>query len=128
MAKYKVYNDNVFPYTEKFKDQEIKIQPKQFIVMDEDDAYMFKGSFKAPVLDADGNDKPEGYKMIRLVKVDGSEALDAPKFEEHICMGCKYKAANKEDLLEHEKAAHAHQVVVDESIEDEIKTKKKKTA
>lgn len=128
MAKYKVYNDNVFPYYEKFKDMDIKIAPKAFIIMEEDDAYMFKGSFKAPILDVDGNDKPEGYKMIRLVKVDGSEALDAPKFEEFICMGCKYKAPNKEDLQEHEKAAHGHQVVVDEAIEKEIAQKKKKTA
>jgi len=130
MADYKVWNDNVYPYKEKFKDELVVIQPKQFIVMNEDDAFQFKGTFCAPRLDADGAHKAEGFKMIRLEKVEGSEALDAPKFSDHVCMACNYKGDNETDLKEHTKAAHAELTnVVDEEAEEAIKTRaKKKTA
>lgn len=128
MPKYKVWNDNVFPYTEKFKDMAIDIPAKGSIVMDEDDAFMFKGTFKAPILDVDNNHTPQGFKMIRLEKLSGEETAEEPKATTHRCLACKYTGSSEADVSEHAKAAHADQIVVDEAAEAEIKARKGKKA
>lgn len=123
--KVKVYNDNVHPYKETFKGENIYIEPKSFIYMDEDEAHQFRGSYKAPVLNVDGVHMPEGFKMIRVVR-----ETDAPEPQAKIdtlkCMACSYKAASKADLAEHEKASH--EVFTDEAAEQEIKARKKAKA
>lgn len=125
MAKYRVHNDNVYPYTEKFKDTQIDIPAKGSIVMDEDDAFMFKGTFKAPILDVDNNHTPQGYKMIRLEKLTGEEPIEEPKATVHRCLACKYAGSSAADVAEHAKAAHSDQIVVDEAAEAEIKARTK---
>lgn len=124
MAKAKVYNDNVYPYKEKFKGDEIMIPAKGFIEMEEFDAYEFKGSFNSPVLGVDGDHKPEGFKMIRVVKLsDSAEEKD----ETIKCMACSYRAENAADLNEHSKE-HADRVLVDEEAEKATKSKRKGAA
>lgn len=117
----KVWNDNVHPYKETFKDEKIEIPAKSYILMEEDDAYQFKGTFSAPVLNVDGVHLPEGFKMIRLEKHDGDAADTAPKEAGHKCLACGYKGSSPEDVAEHAKANHAESLVVDEQAEAEIK-------
>lgn len=126
MAMYRVWNDNVHPYKETFKGDKIEIGAKKFIEMSEDDAYQFKGTFSPMVLDADGNDTPLGYKMIRLEKITADSAL--PEVDELRCLACGFKASSPGVLDLHAKESHADQVVVDEVAEAEIKSRKRARA
>lgn len=123
MGMVRVYNDNVYDYSEQFRDKEIKIKAKGFIEMEEGDAVSFKGSFAPIQLDADGNPTPASYKMIRI---DRSKAPPKePEAKKDVCQACAYEAANEKDLSEHVKAEHADSVLVDETIEQEIAAKKR---
>jgi hypothetical protein len=121
----RVWNDNVHAYQEKFKGELIQIPSKSFIVMDEDDAYNFKGTFAPPVLNTDGVHMPEGFKMIRVEHLPKEQLEAIPKTPEHQCMACKYKASGSEDLKEHEKT-HESSRIVDEQAEREIQSRKKR--
>lgn len=123
MAKVRVWNDNVHPYKELFKGDQISIGPKKFIEMDEEEANQFRGTFAPMVFDADGNDMPEGYKMIRIEKILADEVAPAPVVDDMLCLACSYKADSKADFAEHLKT-HSDQVVVDEVAEKQLKAKK----
>jgi hypothetical protein len=125
MALVRVWNDNVHPYEEVFKGDQIYIKPKNFIEMDENEAVQFKGTFKAPVLNVDGVHMPEGFKMIRIERI--SDQVESPKADDHQCLVCKYKGSSQKDLEEHLKA-HKGQLVVDEEAEAEIKMRRKKAS
>lgn len=116
--KVKVWNDNVHPYKEKFKGDDFLIPAKSFILMEEDDANMFKGTFNFPVLDSDGNHTPLGFKMIRIEALSSS-GKSTPEQPKHRCMACSYHGANASDLSEHEKT-HSEQIVVDKRAEEEL--------
>jgi len=66
MPQVRVYNDNKYPYREKFMDRDIEIDAHQYILMDESEAIKFRGSFVAPTKKADGTFEPMSFKMIRL--------------------------------------------------------------
>lgn len=66
MALAKVWNDNVYPHVEEFKSQKLEIPAGGFIEMDYDEAVMFKGQFKAPIIDGGGNHDPRGFKKLRI--------------------------------------------------------------
>lgn len=123
MAKVRVWNDNIYPYQEIFKGDKIRIGSKEFIEMDEEEANQFRGTFSPMVYDADGNDIPQGYKMIRIEKIT-AESAPLPKVDEKVCYACKYKAASESDLTEHLKT-HSDQVVIDEEAEKLVQSKRK---
>jgi hypothetical protein len=104
---------------------DIKIAANAYIVMDEDDAIDFKGKYSPPKFDADGNDMPEGYKMIRIVAgaavADEKTFDEAKKPEANVCVACRYQAANAKDLEEHAKSSHAGQAMKDEAAEEALK-------
>ena len=117
----KVWNDNIHPYSEDFRGQIIKIPAKSFILMDEGDAHLFRGSFAPIQVDGDGNPVAEGFKMIRIEKADDQSS--APRVEEpkkHICMSCKYEASSEKDLSEHIDSNHKSEIVVDAEAEREM--------
>lgn len=116
----KVWNDNVHPYKEKFREQDIHIPPKQFIMMDKDEAHIFLGTFAGILRDADGNPIPEGYKMLRIEKV----SEEKPVVTAHNCQACDYKAMSEKDLDEHITALHVEQMVD----EEEVKKRKARKA
>jgi len=119
----KVWNDNIHPYSEQFRDTLIKIPAKGFILMEAGEALLFKGTFAPIKVDADGNPIPEGFKMIRVEET--AAEVDAPKVsKEPTCQACGYKAASEKDLSEHVEANHKHQMVVDEDAEREIAKRK----
>lgn len=106
MAQVKVWNDNVHTYKEKFREKNIEIPPHSFIWMDEDEAHVFKGTMGfLPKLDADGNKIPEGYKMIRVERVETKEAK--PVVVTHDCNACGHKAESSKALDAHIGQEHA---------------------
>lgn len=123
MGMVKVWNDNVHPYKEQFRDQLIQIPPKKFILMEAGDAHLFKGTFAPIKLDADENPIPEGYKMIRIEE-SGADVIEMPKVNELLCQACKYEGSSAGDLSEHIKSTHKDVAAVDEEAEQEIKKRK----
>ncbi|MES3012629.1 MAG: hypothetical protein V4750_02730 [Pseudomonadota bacterium] len=73
MGLARVYNDNVHPHTEVFKEKTISIAPKSFIEMDLEDAIEFKSNFTPIKTDGEKNPLPESFKMIRVVAIDKAE-------------------------------------------------------
>jgi len=127
MPQVKVWNDNVHPFQQKFRDETVKIGAKAFVWMDQDDAVMFAGSFSPPVLGVDGEHRPEGFKMIRIERTKDAPPSTKPEKTEldaQVCMVCRYQAANEKDFEEHGKT-HASQALKDEAAEAEIKTRRK---
>jgi hypothetical protein len=127
MPKVKVWNDNVYPYSETFKGDKIHIPAKQCIEMEEEDAISFRGTFSPPVRDADGNDTPAGYKMIRI-EGGGPAAQTAKTAADHVCQLCKEKFQTESSLILHSEHAHKDQIVVDEAAEAAIRTRKAKAS
>lgn len=66
MAQVKVWNDNVHPYKEKFHGDEIVIKPKEFVLMNKEDADLFLGTMNSLIFDVGGRPKKECYKMLRI--------------------------------------------------------------
>lgn len=66
MAVVKVWNDNQFAHTEKFKGQELTIPAGGYIELDEIDAVDFRGQFTPPRSLGPNNPDPRFYKMIRV--------------------------------------------------------------
>lgn len=124
MPKFKVWNDNTYDHTEIFKGDKIFIKAQEYVLMEEDDAVMFRGQFSAPILDGDGQPKPQSYKKIRLTLHDASEAAPVVS-PEHVCQACKYKGVSEKDLVEHVEVMHKDSLLVDEDAELELKMKKK---
>jgi hypothetical protein len=119
--KVKVYNDNVHPYTEDFRGKKISIPPKAYIEMEYDDAVTFQSSFSPIIRDADGNDMPEGYKMIRI---DEPPVKFEAKANPLLCVACRYLAHSEKDLKEHS-TAHSADTVTDAEAEAQMKRKAK---
>ena len=119
MAMVKVWNDNVHPYKEQFRDKNIDIPAKGCIEMEYHEAVLFKGSFSMPILDGDGQHDPRGYKMIRVEEPSFAQIEDS-KVDALLCQACRYLAKSKNDLFDHYKT-HAEDHAVDEVAEQEIK-------
>jgi hypothetical protein len=62
----KVWNDNIYPHTERFKGEEITIPAKGYVEMDFIDAVDFQGQFTSMKKTGTGGDDPRGFKMIRV--------------------------------------------------------------
>lgn len=125
MAMVRVWNDNKYEYRETFKGDKVVIPAGKFIEMQEDEAIQFKGTFSPPVLDSDGNHKPEGFKMIRLERIT-AEMIEEAKVNELKCLACAKELATQAQLDAHIKEAHADQHVKDEEAEEELKIRAKR--
>lgn len=125
--KVRVWNDNIHPYKQTFKGDEIYIPAKKFVMMEEGYAFEFKGSYSPIVVDSDGNHKSEGFKMIRIEHNSDENPEPAKPVNENACMACPYEATSKADLSEHLKT-HEHNLVVDEVAEKEMKRRGRKPA
>lgn len=119
MAKVRVYNDNRFPHTEKFRGEIITIEPGKFIEMEREDAVLFKSAFTPIKYDKGGLQMPESYKMIRLEAIK-EQAPDAPGGD-HICQACGFSAATAAGLKSHIRSNHVGQMVDDDAREDIVK-------
>ena len=117
----KVFNDNVHPYTEKFRGKEITIGAKQFIEMDEDEAEYFKGTFTFPVKNGEGLPDPAFFKRIRIDKPK-RVAQEDPL----VCHANGQKVASASELKD-VLSDFALMIVKDEKAEAENREEVKKT-
>lgn len=77
MALVKVWNDNTYPHTEKFKGKVISLQPGEYIEMDYEEAQELLGQFTPRVKRGDGTDDPKYFKMLRAEKPAVSVVQDS---------------------------------------------------
>lgn len=89
----RVWNDNVHPHIEMFKEKRIEIAAGGFIEMDYEEAIEFKSSFTVPVTDGEKNPIPMHFKKIR-VETGGAPATVLPL----ICHATGKIASSPEEL------------------------------
>jgi hypothetical protein len=106
----RVWNDNVHPFKQVFRDKEIYIGAKKCIEMEETEAYEFRGAYSPITRDGDGQPTPESYKMIRVEKTDKSAHKPVQAANEFVCQACGFKATNKKELDQHIDAEHLDQL------------------
>lgn len=120
----RLYNDNIYPHTEKFKGDVIHIAPKAFVEMDEYEAVEFRGQMTSVKFDGGGNPLPECYKMIRIVKPENyhlHEIADKP-----ICLACAKAFPTKHELDAHIRSNHVEQMNDSKEKEEIVKEELKK--
>lgn len=106
----RVWNDNVFPFRQYFKEKEIFIGPRKCIEMEETEAYEFRGAYSPIVRDADGQPTPESYKMIRIERTDKSAHQPVVAPAENVCQACGKQFPNKKELETHIDTEHLEQL------------------
>lgn len=109
MPLVKVWNKNIHPLEERFKGEMIRIPAGGCRVMDEEEAYQYKGQFKPIILDADGGHDARGFKILLIEPHDGTEPKVETKVDAMACMGCTYVGSSKADLEEHQNVMHGDQ-------------------
>jgi hypothetical protein len=109
----KVWNDNVYPFSQVFKGDKLTIPAGSFLMMDLEEAVEFKSSFSPIVLDADESPLPSSYKMIRIER--GSSDPVVPNAD-LICHANGKRVASKAEL-DKEIEAHVDMMVDDKEIE-----------
>jgi len=118
----KVVNDNVYPYREKFKGQEIYIGPKEFVTMDINDAHMFMGTMPSNIeVDGSGIQKPTSYKMLRIERTGVTMET---KVKANVCMACNKDLQTKSGLEAHIAEEHTESMV-DEDAREKVVAKKR---
>lgn len=126
MPKVRVWNDNIYPYNEKFRDQDIMIPAKEFIVMERDQAVLFRGTMNAVKLDSNGQANDARYfKKIRLEPISGNEAdeiTSSPKFR---CEMDGRVFDTEGQLKKHIDENYKDRIVVDEEAEREMAQRKR---
>jgi hypothetical protein len=131
MPHARVYNDNVHPYRERFKDADIVIPAGGSIVMDYDEALQFEYTGAPMIKNAGGQQCPTSFKRIRVVPLGAVEAAPVPL----VCHATGQKVATTEELAalnrEHEHLLHddaKEQVKELRAKDDEIAALKAKLA
>jgi hypothetical protein len=95
MPKARVWNDNDYPHTEKFKGETISIAAHAYIEMDYDDAKQFEGQYTPIITDGEKNPLPQFKKKIRIENLaDGSQSTPAPL----VCHATGQKAESADEL------------------------------
>ena len=120
-----VWNDNTHDFKQTWREREIFIKAKSFIKMELDDAKIFEGVYYPVMKNADGQQDPKSYKMLRIVmpgQKSGVEPSSAPKAAEHLCQACSYVGQNAADLDDHITAMHL-EAMLETSEKDKRKAK-----
>lgn len=80
--KVKVWNDNRFPFEQKFKGERIRIEANSFIEMEHEEAHAFKSAPYSMKFDGMNQQDPTSFKMIR---VEGKPVLSEEKVVAYRC-------------------------------------------
>ena len=107
MALAKVWNENFLPFSQKFEDEVISIQPNHFIVMDMEKAHQFMSRYYPIKKDTAGVQDPSSYKKLKLEPIgeDEKKAVNDLK-----CNGCAFYGKDKKDLDAHITEKHLYQL------------------
>jgi hypothetical protein len=124
MALARVWNDNVHPHTERFKERDIVIPPKAFIEMDYDEAKEFRSQFTGIRTDGERNPLPTSFKMIRVERITTDAAIAA----DLICHATGKRASSEAELAamnaEHEGQLEAESKKALDALADNVRLKK----
>jgi hypothetical protein len=113
----KVCNDNVHPYREKWRGQDIYIEPKGSIKMDLNDANLFLGTMPPNIeVDANNIQKPTSYKMLRIEKLGDETVTEETKTFKCMMDGKEFQTQAALD-------AHIAENFADDMIDDKAKKK-----
>jgi hypothetical protein len=94
--KVKVWNENVHEFKQEFRGEKWTIPAKGFVEMEDDYAHNFLCSYSPIEVDADGAQKPQSFKRLRIEGHGNAFSHDPLT-----CQACNYKAVSKKDLLTH---------------------------
>lgn len=121
MAKWKVFNDNIYPFTQTFKGKHYHIQAGGYELFDDyDEAHQFRVSYTPIIEAADGTHDPRGFKKLRIVQ-DGEAETKGVEFVSPID-GKKF--SSEQEMNAYLKANYADQVFKDDALEEEILKKR----
>lgn len=117
----RVWNDNQFDHTEKFRGETITVKAGDFIEMEREDAVLFKSAFYPPKFNKGGVQERESMKIIRIEPIkDKVQAPDKTAgSDEFKCQACNQHFKNKAGLHAHIAHKHSGQMV-DEDARDEL--------
>lgn len=125
MAKWRVYNKHPqgLTHRESFRGEPVEIKAGDFILMDYEDAVLFKGQYFPMKKLPDDTQDPASFKVLHL-EPDGAEEVIAekPKF---ICQRTGKEFATEASLLKHLEQ-FKDEVFKDEALELELETDKKR--
>lgn len=126
MQKWRVYNvhRDGLTHKEKFRGEEIVIPPGGFVLMDYEDAVLFKGQYYPMQFDGMNQQTPESMKMIKI-EADSEDAVVPVKMK-FVCQRDGKEFESQAQLDAYTKAQFGDEVFVDEVVEQEIKKSKKK--
>ncbi len=115
----KVWNDNVHPHVEMFKEQRISIPARGFVEMDYEEAMEFKSQFTVPVTDGEKNPIEKHFKKIRV------EAAGATSSAQPLICHATGKIASSPEELAKMNAEHADKLDADSAkeLEDLVRLK-----
>lgn len=117
----KVWNDNKYPFKQRYQDRDINIAPGKFVMMEHDDAHQFLCMFHPIKMNADGRPDEQTRKALRIDT--GHNPLPPAKAPEHICHCCGYKAPSATSLDAHVKELHIEQLADDEERDNQREQK-----
>src|SRR3990167_561779 len=100
MPMVKLHNDNFLPFAQDFQGDMIKIDAKRFILMDEEKAIQFRGTYYPMVRDSGGQQIPSSFKMLRIEKIEQS---DIPKIEKFRCQAGFFFFLKKKEIKNEKK-------------------------
>lgn len=122
----KVWNDNHYDFSQKFKGHKITVPAKKFVEMEYEEAIEFKGAFSS-MPPPDDPDPARYYKMIRIEMPEGGFS-PAPT-DEYFDAVTGRSFANKDDYIKHLKSQleeRGSDLVVDPVAERELQAKQKR--
>ena len=116
-----VWNEGDDTYTEEFKGKKLEILPKEFIVMERQEACEFMARYTIPKKDGAGNytnSKPLRRVLLPMADTKGKgKGLPAG-----YCVICNRDYGLKANLVKHFKKDHANLVPVEENNDDSSST------
>lgn len=121
MTKWRVYNlhPNGLTHREKFRDEIIEIKAGSYVLMDYEDAVLFRGQFYPMKLTADGGHDPASFKVIKIEQDQPDKHVNEE--ESYVCHIDGKKFASKAELQAYEEAKYGDlEPFRDESIEKEL--------
>lgn len=118
----RVWNDNTYTFTQKFRDAEIVIPAKKFVEMDWDDAQLFLGMYFSPVLDGMGQQDPKSYKMLRI-EGEPPHLRNKTQIDKIVCAACGDQFASDKDLISHVDRHHL-EALADKDLAQKRKAKR----
>lgn len=123
MAMVRVWNDNVYEHTERFRGAMVTIPAGKFIEMPAEDAVLFKSQFTPIIRGKSGVDDPRGFKKIRIEYNPQPIVEDVvAKHEQSLtCQACGFVAKTDKDLKSHIRSTHVAQMLDDDAREALVK-------